>query len=343
MLRPVEGSPLRVARALALLGAVLCLAAAGGSGYRVLQRLEFGGAGGWDYPTIDPASKRLYLSRASHVLVADAVSGKILGTVPNTPGVHGIALVPELGRGVTSNGKTDTATIFDLKTLAVIATVKTGGDPDSILYETTTKRVFTFNGHSNDTTVIDPVTGNVTGTMALGGRPEFAVQDGAGKIFVDLIDTAEIVAFDARKLEVIARFPTAPGSQPSGLALDVKHHRLFSSCRSKHFVILDSDTGRVIATFPIGQGTDGAVFDAERKLAFASTEEGTLAVVREDGPDKFTLLENAPMDAGARTMVLDPKTHLLYLPTASFESAGKPKPQPVEGSFRVLVVGTKPK
>jgi YVTN family beta-propeller protein len=316
---------------------MLCFAAAG-SGYRVLQRLEFGGAGGWDYPTIDPVTKRLYLSRASHVLVADATSGKILGIVPNTAGVHGIALVPALGRGVTSNGKADTATIFDLKSLAAIATVKTGGNPDSILYEGTTQRVFTFNSHSDDATVIDPATGNVTGTLALGGRPEFAVQDGQGKIFVNLIDTAEIVAFDARKLEVIARFPTAPGSQPSGLAIDVKHHRLFSSCRSGHLVILDSDTGRLIATFPIGRGTDGAAFDAERRLA--SNEDGTLSVVREDGPDKFTLLQNATTDLGARTMALDPKTHLLYLPTASFESPAGLKRQAVEGSFRVLVVGT---
>jgi len=318
---------------------MLCLAAAS-SGYRVLQRLEFGGAGGWDYPTIDPVAKRLYLSRASHVLVADATSGKILGIVPNTLGVHGIALVPELGRGVTSNGKADTATIFDLKSLAAIATVKTGGDPDAILYEAATKRVFTFNGHSHDATVIDPANGNVTGTLALGGRPEFAVQDGQGKVFVNLIDTAEVVAFDARKLEVIARFPTAPGSQPSGLAIDVKHHRLFSSCRSRHLVILDSDTGKVIATFPIGAGTDGAVYDPERRLAFASNDDGTLSVVREDGPGKFTLLENATTDPGARTVALDPKTHLLYLPTASFESPGDPKPKAVEGSFRVLVVGT---
>src|SRR5262245_22694557 len=175
----------------------------GNTGYRVLRRLELGGDGKWDYPTFEPARQRLFLAHSTHVIVVDAASGKVVGDIPNTAGVHGIALAPELGRGFTSNGKSDTATIFDLATLAPSGSVKTGGDPDAILYETTTKRVFTFNGHSNDTTAIDAATGKVVGTLALGGRPEFAVEDGAGKVFVDLINTHEVVAFDARSLAVL--------------------------------------------------------------------------------------------------------------------------------------------
>ena len=292
----------------------------------MLRRFELGGDGGWDYPTYDAERHRLFLSRSTHVVVVDGDTGKITGDIPDTLGVHGIALVPELGRGFTSNGKADTATIFDLASLALLGTVKTGGDPDAILYDPATKRVFTFNGHTRDATAIDPATGAVAGTIALGGRPEFAVTDGAGKIFVDLIDEAQVVAFDARKLDVLARFSTAPGAQPSGLAFDVEHHRLFSACRSRHMIVLDSDTGRVIATFPIGEGVDGAAFDAERGLAFASNHDGTLTVVREETPEKFTLVENATTELGARTMVLDPVTHLLYLPTANPE-------------FRLLVVG----
>jgi YVTN family beta-propeller protein len=309
------------------------------SGYRVLKRSTLGGEGaGWDYVTIEPATQRLFIARFTHVMVFDVKGGKLIGDIPNTPGVHGIALVPELGRGVTSNGKADTATIFDLKTLAPITTVKTGGDPDAILYETTTKRVFTFNGHSNDATAIDPATGNVVGTIALGGRPEFAVQDGTGNVFVNLIDTAEVVKFDAQKLEVLKRFPTAPGERPSGLAYDAEHHRLFSTCRSQHMIVLDSDSGRVIAALPIGAGTDGAAFDAGRHLAFASNHGGTLTVVREETPDKFTVLEDVVTDLGARTIALDPSTHLLYLPTADFAPENL-KPKVVESSFRVLVVG----
>jgi DNA-binding beta-propeller fold protein YncE len=322
---------------LALAGAALCFAGAP-AGYHVLRRLEIGGEGGWDYPTIDSERQRLYLSRSTHVMVVDATTGKILGDVPDTAGVHAIALVPELHRGFTTNGKADTATIFDLETLAPLGTVKTGGDPDAILYDPTTKRVFTFNGHSHDATAIDAATGTVVGTIALGGRPEFAVDDGAGKVFADLIDTAEVVAFDARKLELLARFPTAPGAQPSGLAYDAQHHRLFVTCRSQHMVVLDSDTGRVVAALPIGQGADGAAFDAERGLAFSPSPDGTLTVVREESPERFTLLETAVTEPGARTVALDPKSHLLYLPTGSFEPA-QPRPKMIAGSFRVLVLG----
>jgi DNA-binding beta-propeller fold protein YncE len=318
------------------------------SGYRVQRTFDLGGSGdaGWDYVAVEPERHRLFIARSSHVIVVDTESGKIAGDIPNTDGVHGIALAPDLGRGFTSNGHAASATIFDLATLAVIGSVKTGDDPDAILYDPSTKRVFTFNGRSLDATAFDAATGVVAGTLALGGRPEFAVADGAGKIFVDIQDKAEVVALDAAKLQVLARWPTAPGTQPSGLALDAKHQRLFSGCRSGKLIVLDSASGRVLADFPIGRGVDGVALDAERGLAFASNADGTLSVVREDGPGKFTLLESVATAEGARTLALDPKSHLLYLPTASFEpppprQPGVPPPRPktIDGTFRVLVVG----
>ncbi len=315
-------------------------------GYRVQRTLELGGEGGWDYLVVEPERHRLFVSRSTHVMVVDVESGKLIGDIPGTEGVHGIALAAELGRGFTSNGKAGTATIFELATLAVIGTVKTGDDPDAILYDSSTKRVFTFNGRSNDATAIDAATGKVAGTLALGGRPEFAVADGAGRIFVDIQDKAQVVVLDAAKLEVLARWSTAPGEQPSGLAYDAQHQRLFSGCRNGKLIVLDSARGRVLATLPIGQGVDGVAFDAERALAFASNADGTLSVVREDSPAKFTLLGTAMTEPGARTLTLDPKTHRLYLPTAKFEPSPEPKggeprprPQTIEGSFKLLVVG----
>ena len=316
------------------------------SGYRVQRTFELGGDGGWDYLAVEPERHRLFVSRSTHVMVVDFESGKIVGDIPGTAGVHGIALAPELGRGFTSNGKAGTATIFDLASLAVIGTVKTGDDPDAILYDPSTKRVFTFNGRSADATAFDAATGKVAGTLALGGRPEFAVADGAGRIFVDIQNTAEVVALDAAKLEVLARWSTAPGETPSGLAYDAQHRRLFSGCRNGKLVVLDAASGRVLAALPIGQGVDGVAFDPERALAFASNADGTLTVVREDGPANFTVLENATTEPGARTIALDPATHLLYLPTAKLEArrepkAGEPRPRPttLPGSFKVLVVG----
>jgi DNA-binding beta-propeller fold protein YncE len=339
-----------LAAQLALLGSLAsALAFAAEStlgGYRVQRVLEAGGEGGWDYLALDAASHRLFVSRSSHVMVLDVESGKVVGDIPGTEGVHGIALAPELGRGFTSNGKTGTATIFELATLAVIGTVKTGADPDAILYEPSTKQVFTFNGRSSDATAIDAATGRVTGALALGGRPEFALADGAGKIFVDIEDKAEVVVFDAAKLLVLARWSVAPGAQPSGLAYDARSHRLFAACRSRQLIVLDSSSGQVVATLPIGRGVDGAVFDAERGLVLASNADGTLSVIREDSPTSFSVIQTAQTQPGARTLAFDPETHLLYLPTASFESPGEEKDgkppwrhQTVDGSFRVLVVG----
>jgi DNA-binding beta-propeller fold protein YncE len=344
--RGVLGAAVWVTLACWLASAQASAAEPAQSGYRVLRTFALGGEGGWDYLAVEPERHRVFVSRSTHVMVIDAESGKVVGDLPGTEGVHGIALAPELGRGFTSNGRAGTATIFDLATLSVIDTVKTGEDPDAILYDRATKRVFTFNGRSLDTTAIDAASGKVVGTLALGGRPEFAVADGSGRIFVDIEDKGEVVALDARALAVVARWPVAPGAEPSGLAYDPRHRRLFAACRNRKLIVLDAESGRVTAELPIGRGVDGAVFDPERGLAFASNADGTLSVVSEEGPGSFALLENAPTAPGARTLALDPVTHLLYLPTARFAPAPQPqagapapRPKPLAGSFEVLVVG----
>jgi len=325
------------------------------SANHVLHTYELGGEGSWDYLTLDPASRRLYISRSTHVMVMDADTGKLAGDIPDTAGVHGIALATDLGRGYTSNGRAASATIFDLATLKTIGTVKTGEGPDAILYDAASKRVFTFNGRSNDATAIDAAAGTVAGTLALGGKPEFAVADGTGRVFVNLEDKSEIVAFDAKSLEIKARWPLAPGEEPSGLALDAKNHRLFSGCRNQMMVVVDAESGKVLATPAIGQGVDATAFDAATGCAYSSNGEGTLTIVHEESPSSFIVLENVATQRSAKTMALDPKTHNVYLGAAKYEAQEEPKPAAndgakdaaarrkrpnmVPGSFVILVVG----
>jgi len=316
------------------------------AGYHVQKTFELGGEGGWDYLVAEPESARLFVSRSTHVMVVDTTTGKVAGDIPDTAGVHGIALAPELGRGFTSNGKANTATIFDLKTLATLGTVKTGENPDAILYDAATKRVFTFNGRSANATAFDAAKGDVLGTLELGGKPEFAVADGTGKVFVNIEDKSEVVELDAQELKVLARWPVAPGEEPSGLAIDVKGKRLFSVCGNSTMAVIDCESGKVLATPAIGKGVDAAAFDPASGCAFASNGDGTLTVVHEDDAKTFTVLENAATARGARTMALDPKTHLVYLPAAKYEDAPEPKagerrgrPAMVAGSFKILVLG----
>jgi DNA-binding beta-propeller fold protein YncE len=278
-------------------------------------------------------------------MVLDADSGKLLGEISDTPGVHGIALTPELGRGFTSNGRGNNVTIFDLASLKVLGTVETGKNPDAIVYDPATQRVFTFNGGSHDSTAIDAAKGAVVGTIALGGRPEFAVADGKGAIFANLEDKSEIVAIDSRKLTLTARWLLAPCEEPTGLAIDREHRRLFAGCNNKLMAVVDADGGRLLATLPIGRGVDATAFDPETALAFSSNGEGTLTVVHEESPEKFTVVENVPTQRGARTMALDPKTHRIFLVTAEYgpaptPTAENPRPRPiiVPGTFVVLVV-----
>jgi DNA-binding beta-propeller fold protein YncE len=316
------------------------------SGMHVLKTYKLGGEGGWDYLNLDPDSRRLYISRSTHVIVIDADSGKPVGDIPDTPGVHGIALAPELGRGFASNGREGTVTIFDLTTLNPITKVKVGENPDAILFDPMTKRVFTFNGRSNDSTAIDAATGNVVGKIPLEGKPEFAVSTGTGELFVNLEDKSELLSLDPKDLKVKSRWPLAPCQEPSGLALDAKNRRLFAGCDNKMMAVVNADTGKVITTLPISDGVDANGFDPETGFAFASCGEGVLTVAHEDSPDKFSVVQNVTTEKGARTMALDPKTHNVFLVTAKFgtppaPTKDQPHPRPpiLPDSFVVLVVG----
>jgi DNA-binding beta-propeller fold protein YncE len=316
-------------------------------GYHLLKKFVLGGEGGWDLLTFDAAANRLYIPRGTHVMVVDPDSGAIVGDIPNTPRVHGVAVAPEFGKGFTSNGGDGTVTIFDLKTLKTLGQLKAGKNPDAIIYDPASKRIFCFNGASNDVTAIDAKTGTVAGTLALRGKPELAVADEHGKIFVNLEDKSAVVEFDARKLTLDATWPLAPGEEPTGIALDRKHHRLFAACGNKLMAVLNADNGKLVTTFPIGSGPDGAAFDSERQLAFSPNgADGTLTVGHEDSPDKISVLENVATQKGARTMELDEHSHRVFLVTAEFgptpaPTADRPRPRPpmIPGSFTLLVFG----
>ena len=330
---------------LTLLVAVAALAAPG-PGYKVVNTYKVGGDGGWDYLTADAAARRLYISRATHVIVLDLDTGKTVGDIVDTPGVHGIALAPELGRGFISNGREGTVSIFDMKTLATSSKVKVGDNPDAILYDPATKRVFTFNGRSQDSTAIDAEKGTVLGTIKLDGKPEFAASDGKGGVWVNIEDKSELVSIDPNKLEVKSKWPLSPCTEPSGLSLDKKNRRLFVGCDNKMMAVVNADTGKVLATPAIGDGVDATAFDAETGLAFASCGgDGVLTVVKEDSPDKFSVAENVPTQSGARTLALDSKTHNVFVVTAKFgpppaATADNPHPRRtiLPDSFVVLVL-----
>jgi DNA-binding beta-propeller fold protein YncE len=315
--------------------------------YRVVRHIPIGGEGGWDYLTVDAGSRRVFVSHATQVVVVDADSGKVVGTIPKTEGVHGIAVAPELHRGFISNGRTSTMTIFDLDSLRTLCEVKTSGErPDAILYDAATKHVFTFNAAGKNTTVFDANTNAVAATIDLGGKPEFAQADGEGRVFVNIEDTSEIVAIDARALKVVKRWSLAPCSEPSGLAFDRVHHRLFSGCDNEVMAVSDANAGRVVTTVPIGEGVDANAFDDVRQLAFSSNgESGTLTVVAERTPDRYDVLDNLATKRGARTMALDRKTGHIFLATADFgpppaPTADRPHPRPsiLPNTFELLEV-----
>jgi len=330
--------------------ALLPLAAtaqAADAGYRVIKKISLGGEGGWDALTVDSAARRLYISRSTHVMVVDIDSNTLVGDIPDTPGVHGIALAPGLKRGFTSNGKTDTATIFDLDTLKAIGQVKTGRNPDAILYDPASRLVFVFNGRSNDATVFDAVSGTIAATIPLGGAPEFADTDETGHIYVNIEDRSEVAEIDGAALAVTRRFSLKPCEEPSGIALDRKNHRVFSACHNKIMSVLDTVGGKVIATVPIGTGVDGSGFDPELGFAFSSNGEGTLTISSETASGNFETAQTVTTQKSARTMAIDPKTHNIYLPAAEFGPAPEPKqegekrqrPPMIQGSFSILVVG----
>jgi DNA-binding beta-propeller fold protein YncE len=342
----MNGSIARHCGALALAGALLL---AGGSpalaGYHLLKKIPIGGEGGWDYLTVDSAARRLYVSHGTHVVVVDLDSSRVAGEIPDTPGVHGIALAPELGRGFISCGRADVAKIFDLKTLKILGEVKTGENPDAILYDPATKRVFTFNGRSKDATAFDAADGKIAGTLPLGGKPEFAQADGKGTVYVNIEDTSEVVAFDAAKLAVLKRYPLAPGEEPSGMAFDAERQLVFSGCRNELMTVLDPVSGKLITMVPIGKNVDGNAYDPGTGLTFSANGEGTLTVIRQMPDGVFKVVESAATQRGARTLALDPQTHLVYLSVAQYGPAPEataenphPRPSIVKDTFTILVM-----
>jgi len=323
---------------------------AGDPGYAVVDKIPMPGEGGWDYVNVDAAARRIYVSRSDRAVVIDVDSKKVLGEISPTSGIHGIAEAPALDRGFTSNGRTSTVTVFSLSKLAPVGEVKTTGEnPDAILYDPFTKRVFTFNGRGQNATAIDAASSAVAGTIPLGAKPEFAVTDEAGKVFVNLEDKSSIAVIDPKALTVTATWSIAPCEEPSGLAMDVAHKRLFAACHNKMVAVVDASSGKVVTTFPIGEGVDAAAYDPGTGLVFASCGDGTMTVAHEDSPDKYRVVQTVTTKRGARTMTLDLKTHRAYLMSADYgprpePTAERPNPRPpiVSGSAALLVVAPKP-
>ena len=334
-------------RRFSLLALAPLLVAAGATPkFHVAERWQVAGDGGWDCLTVDPAARRLYITHANGVDVLDLDHGVSRGRIGPAQGVHAVALAPELHRGFVSCGRESAVLVFDLATLDTVRRVPlpTGRNPDLMLYEPSTRRVFSFNGGTDNSSALDAATGEVVGEVALGGKPEFAVADGRGKIFVNLEDKSEIVELDPKALAVTRRWSLAPGEGPTGLAMDRKTRRLFSTCGNDTLVVSDADAGRVIAAVPIGRGTDGVVFDAARRLAISSNGEGTLTVVRETSPARFTVVSTDSTERGARTIALDEKTGRVFTVTAAFgpppePTPERPRPRPpvLPGTFHVLV------
>lgn len=325
-------------------------AATSSSDMTVLKQWKVGGEGGWDYLTLDASGQRLFVSRASRVDVIDTVSGKVTGSIPGTSGVHGIALAEDLKRGFTSNGRGDSVTVFDLDTLKVIQEVKIPAhNPDAIVYEPVGKHVFTFNGRSKDVTVLDASQLTVVATLAVPDKPEFAVDDGAGQIYVNIESEAgQMVVIDSRALTIKATWPLPGCASPSGLAIDKVQHRLFSVCDGKVMVITDAQSGKQIARATIGEGPDAAAYDSKRKRVFSSNGEGTLTVIEQVSADTYRAAGTVKTQRGARTMALDAASGRVYLVTTDFGPAPPatadqphPRPVPVTGTFTVLVVGTR--
>jgi YVTN family beta-propeller protein len=336
----------RLTLAVAALAAAGAAAQAQATNYHVASKVKLGREGGWDYLIVDTAGHRVFMSRGTHTLVVDAKTDSVVGDIQDTPGVHGIAFAYDLGRGYTSNGRDSSITVFDLKTLAPVARVHTSGvNPDAIVYDDFSHRVFAFNGRSGDATAIDAATNTVAGTVPLGGKPEFAVVDGKGSLWVNIEDKSEIARLDTKTLAVTNRFALAPCEEPSGLAMDRASRRLFTVCSNKMMAIVDADGGKVVTTVPTGDGTDAAGFDPATKLAFASNGEGTLTVVHEDTPNTAHVVQSVTTQRGARTMALDPQTHIVYAVTADFgpppaPTADRPRPRPtmIPDSFTLLVI-----
>jgi YVTN family beta-propeller protein len=316
------------------------------SGYKLLNKIEVGGEGGWDYLFVDAAAHRLYVSHSTKFVVIDTETDKVVGEIAGLKGVHGVAIAPSLNRGFISDGRDDSVVIFDTKTLQTIQTVKVGKNPDCVIYDPASNRVFAFNRGSSSVSAINAATGKIDGTIDLGGHPEFAVSDGKGMIYVNLDDKSEVVPIDSKTLAAKSHWSVAPGEDPSGMAIDKKTRRLFIVCGNKKMMIMNAGNGQIVGEATIGAGVDAVAFDDQEKLAFSSNGEGTLTIVSENSADKFSVLENVKTIRGARTLGLDSKTHKIYLATAQFgetpaATADNPRPRPkmIPNSFEILVFG----
>lgn len=319
------------------------------SGFHLIKKTVIGGEGGWDYLSVDTKNNRLYISHSTQVEVLDAKTHEKIGTIPNLQGVHGVLAVPKVSRGITTNGRSNTVTIFDLKTLKPIVELPTGKNPDALLYDDFSSRVFVFNHSDVTTTAIDIVKGKVVGTVDVGGSAlEAGATDGKGTIYVNLEDAAEVVSFDAKTLTIKNRWKISPGEEPTGLALDTKTNRLFSVCHNEWMMVVDSEKGNIVAQVPIGKRVDGVVFDPELKMAFSSNGEGSITVVQEVSANEFKVIETIKTEVGARTIALDPKTHHVFVSTAQYGETPpatpenpNPRPKVLPGTFMVLEYGMK--
>ena len=320
---------------------------AGASGYHLLKTIPIPGDTFWDYLKFQPSTRRLFITHGDEVQVLNVDTGKIVATMGGMQGIHGVVLAPQFNRGFVTDGAAAKVWIFNLKTLKVIGSAPVDKDADGDVYDPASKRVFTFNGRSETSTVIDAKTGKVVGHIELGGDPEFPVADGRGHVYDNIESTSEIIEIDSHTMKIIHRWPLAPGEHPSGLAIDAKHHILFSGCRNQKMVIMDADNGKILATEPIGVGVDATRFDPGTKYAFSSNGfTPSLTVAHEDSPTSFHVVEDVKTELGARTMALDPKTHDVYLVTADIQRIEHPAPHTrpfrmVPGTFRVLIYGMK--
>jgi DNA-binding beta-propeller fold protein YncE len=324
-----------VAALAALSGANLPIHGADAGAYHFIKEIPIDTEGGWDYLSIDPTSRRLFVSHATKIVVVDIDKEEIAGEIADTPGIHGFAIAADLGRGFSSNGRENKVSIVDLQTLKTLSKVETGENPDAILYEPGHKEVYAFNGRGRSASVIDAKSGKVVATIPLPGKPEFATADPeAGRVFCNIEDKSEVVAIDTKEHKVVATWTIAPGEEPSGMAIDVANHRLFLGCGNKQMVMMDNTTGKVVCTVPIGDGVDANVFDPGTQLAFSSCGEGITVIAREETPDKLTVAQKLTTQPRARTMAIDPKTHKIYLATG-------PRQRQTTGpsTFKILVYG----
>jgi DNA-binding beta-propeller fold protein YncE len=320
---------------LILAATLVAIPAAAQKSYKLADRVKLGGEGAWDYLTYDSGGNRLFITRGTHVMVVDAKTLQDTADIPDLSGIHGVALAPELGRGFITSGGDNMLAIFDLKTLKVLDKVKVGERPDAVLYDASSKRVYTFNAKTQDSTVVDAATGKVVGTVPLGGKPETGVTDGKGNVYVNIEDRSEIVRIDTAKFTVAEHYPMAGCDNPSALAIDVAHRRLFAGCSSKIVAVVDPDAGKLVTTVDIGGGVDAGAFNPKTQQIFMSCGEGVLTVIHEDSPDKYSLVQSVPTVKGARTMALDAASNTVYSVTAQYD----PTP-PAAGQRRAILPGT---